>query len=51
MLLPPVDVDGNGKPDVLAYGQNGAAGFRAWFRLEADGTLVAGPSEVWEGIP
>lgn len=50
-LVYPVDIDGDGLGDVLAFGQNGNAGFRSWFTLHPDGTLVAGPSEVWEGIP
>ena len=50
-LVYPVDMDGDGLGDVLAYGQNGNAGFRAWFTLHPDGTLVAGPAEVWEEIP
>lgn len=51
VLVYPVDIDGDGDLDVLAHGQNGAAGFRAWFELHPDGTLVKGPEEVWEGIP
>lgn len=50
-VVPPVDIDADGKLDVLVYGQNGAKGFRSWFRLEADGTLVPTQEEVWEDIP
>lgn len=49
--LGPVDRDGDGGQDYLIYGQEKNAGFRAWFTLLPDGTLVAGPHEVWEGIP
>jgi hypothetical protein len=51
MLLPPVDLDGNGIPDILAYGQNGTKGFRTWLELEPDGTLVKKVSEAWDSIP
>lgn len=51
MLLHPVDLDGDEKLDLLAYGQNGAAGFRTWFVVHQDGTLVKGADEAWEGIP
>ena len=47
----PVDMDGDGGQDFLVYGQEKQSGFRAWFSLSADGTLVARESEVWEGIP
>lgn len=50
-LVPPIDLDGDGTLDILAYGQDGTKGFRAWFRLTDDGTLVAGPSEEWDSIP
>lgn len=50
VTLPPVDLDGDGGKDVLVYGQNAGAGFRAWFTL-AEQTLVAGTHEVAEGIP
>lgn len=50
-LLGPVDLDGDGGQDFLVYGQEGQAGFRAWFELKPDGTLIAGPHEVWENIP
>ncbi len=49
--LGPVDLDGDGGQDFLVYGQEKQAGFRAWFRLMADGTLVARASDVWTGIP
>ncbi|MSP56885.1 MAG: hypothetical protein EXR69_14970 [Myxococcales bacterium] len=50
-LLGPVDLDGDGGQDFLVYGQEKQAGFRAWFTLVPDGTLVAGEHEVWERIP
>lgn len=50
VVVPPVDVDGDGKLDVLVHGQDGARGFRSWFEIDG-GTLVAGPSETWEAIP
>ena len=49
--LGPVDRDGDGGQDFLVYGQEKNAGFRAWFTLLPDGTLVAGEHEVWEYIP
>ncbi len=49
--LGPVDRDGDGGQDFLVYGQEKNAGFRAWFTLLPDGTLVAGEHEVWENIP
>lgn len=51
MLVPPVDLDGDGRLDLLAYGQNGNRGFRTWFVLYEDGTLVKGADEAWMGIP
>lgn len=50
VVVPPIDRDGDGVLDVLIHGQNGAAGFRSWFRLDGT-TLVAGPEDVWETIP
>ncbi len=50
-VLGPVDIDANGISDVLVYGQTGQKGFRAWFTLHPDGTLVAGPSDSWDAIP
>lgn len=50
VVVPPVDVDGDGKLDVLVHGQDGARGFRSWFEIDG-GTLVPGPSETWEEIP
>jgi hypothetical protein len=49
-VVPAVDVDGDGKLDVLVYGQHEGKGFRAWFRIEGE-TLVPGETEVWENIP
>ena len=49
--LGPVDRDGDGGQDFLVYGQEKQAGFRAWFTLVPDGTLVAGEAERWEQIP
>ena len=51
VLVPPIDLDGDGGRDVLVHGQLGAAGFRSWFSLNADGSLVAGPAELWTEIP
>lgn len=50
VLVPPVDIDEDGKLDVLVYGQNGTRGFRAWFEIDGE-TLVPGPAETWEAIP
>lgn len=50
VIVPPIDRDGDGTMDVLVYGQNGDKGFRSWFALVGKG-LVAGPEDVWEGIP
>ena len=50
-VLPPVDLDGDGDTDLLVHGQHGHAGFRSWFTLTAEGTLVAGSAEAWEAIP
>ncbi len=50
-VLGPVDLDANGISDVLVYGQTGQKGFRAWFELHPDGTLVAGPADSWDTIP
>lgn len=50
VVVPPVDRDGDGTPDVMVHGQHGNRGFRAWFRL-ADGKLEPGPTDVWESIP
>lgn len=50
VIVPPVDMDGDGKLDVLVHGQQGARGFRAWFEIDGE-TLVAGPAESWEAIP
>lgn len=49
--LGPIDLDGDGGQDFLIYGQEKNAGFRAWFTLLPDGTLLAGEHEVWENIP
>lgn len=51
VVVPPVDLDGNGLPDVLVHGQTDQKGFRAWFALHPDGTLVAGPHDAWDAIP
>ncbi len=51
VLLPPVDREGDGGQDVLVYGQLKNAGFRRWFSLDADGSLVAGERESWLEIP
>ncbi len=50
-VLGPVDTDGDGGQDFLVYGQEKQAGFRAWFTLLPDGSLIAGEHEVWEAIP
>lgn len=50
-VLGPVDLEGDGGQDFLVYGQEKQAGFRAWYTLLPDGTLVAGEHEVWERIP
>lgn len=50
-LLGPVDIDGDGAQHFLVYGDEKDAGFRAWFTLLPDGSLVAGPNETWEHIP
>lgn len=50
-VIGPVDKDGDGGQDFLVYGQQLQAGFRAWFTLLPDGSLIAGEHEVWEGIP
>jgi len=51
VVVPPVDRDGDGLQDVLVHGQSGTKGFRAWFTLHPDGTLVAGPHDAWDAIP
>lgn len=51
VLLPPIDLDGDGRQDVLVYGQKDAAGFRQWFGIETDGALTPGPGESWTEIP
>ena len=51
VLAPPVDLDGEGTPDVLVHGQSGKQGFRAWFSVSNDGKLTAGPSSTWTDIP
>ncbi len=48
--LGPVD-RGDGGQDFIVYGQEKQSGFRAWFTLKPDGTLVAREREVWGGIP
>lgn len=50
-LTAPVDLDGDGALDILAYGQSESKGFRAWFAIAADGTLKPGPTSVWTDIP
>ena len=50
-LTAPVDLDGNGVLDVLVHGQSEHKGFRAWFAVQADGTLEPGPTSVWMDIP
>lgn len=50
VIAPPVDRDGDGRIEVLVHGQNGHAGFRAWFTV-TDAGLEAGPGESWEAIP
>lgn len=47
----PVDLDGDGTEDVLVAGQSGNKGFRAWFRVAPEGTLVAGPTSRWAEVP
>lgn len=51
VLTGPVDLDGDGALDILVSGQSGKKGFRAWFRVDNDGKLTAGPSSVWTDIP
>ena len=51
VLTGPVDEDGDGNDDILVSGQSGNKGFRAWFRIYPEGTLVAGPHSVWTDIP
>lgn len=50
-LTAPVDLDGDGRLDVLAHGQSEGKGFRAWFSIGDDGTLTAGPTSLWTEIP
>ncbi len=49
-LLAPVDRDGDGTLDVIAFGQAEGKGFRQWFALR-DGGLDPGPSSTWTAIP
>lgn len=49
-LLAPVDHDGDGVDDVLAYGQAEGGGFRQWFVLR-DEALEPGPASLWTAIP
>lgn len=51
LVVPPVDVDGDGVRDLLLYGQKDNKGFRTWFKLQKNGTLEKGLEESWEGIP
>ncbi len=50
-LTAPVDLDGDGVLDVLAHGQTEHRGFRAWFAVQKDGTLLPGPTSSWTEIP
>ncbi len=51
VLAAPLDVDGDGQMDVLVHGQAVSKGFRAWFRIAADGTLTPGATSQWAEIP
>ncbi len=50
VIAAPVDIDGDGTDDALVHGQEGALGFRAWFRMAGE-TLVPGEHERWDEIP
>lgn len=51
VLIGPVDYDGDGAQDILVAAQSGKKGFRAWFRIDNDGKLTAGPTSTWSDIP
>jgi len=51
VLIGPIDLDGDGGEDVLIAGQAENKGFRAWFHVEQNGTLTAGPTSTWSEIP
>lgn len=51
VLAGPVDLDNDGRLDVLAHGQSENRGFRRWYGIDPEGKLVPGPWDQQDGVP